>query len=145
MNISTSESTLHSLPSSLWPEGQNFNEATGRYHIAQQQEMSIKSFKIFWDRLNTAETRARTRCWYDSGCIDLLVGDVSPFMSPKLLSVYNQDFVNNVEGNIRIMIENVKSVMEDWADFVGEDGTFVKIIHKTLPNLFTSHDDITKK
>ncbi|EIE82896.1 hypothetical protein RO3G_07601 [Rhizopus delemar RA 99-880] len=145
MNISTSESTLHSLPSSLWPEGQNFNETTGRYHIAQQQELSIKSFKIFWDRLNTAETRARTRCWYDSGCIDLLVGDVSPFMSPKLLSVYNQDFVNNVEGNIRIMIENVKSVMEDWADFVGEDGTFVKIIHKTLPNLFTSHDDITKE
>ena len=95
--------------------------------------------------MNAADTRARTRCWYDPECIDLLIGDVSPFMDPKLLSPYNQEFIYNAQENITAMLENVRTVLKEWADFEGDDGTLVKMLHRNLPTTITGHDDIIKE
>ncbi|KAI9281977.1 hypothetical protein BY458DRAFT_531401 [Sporodiniella umbellata] len=130
------------LVSPLWPTDQAIHGMAGKQMALNQQELFIQSFKAFWNRFNATETRTRTRCWYDSGCIDLLLGNVSPFMTPKLMSVYNQDFVSNVERNIQIAINNVKLIMEEWSDFIGEDGTFVKTIHRIPIN---ATDDVSKE
>lgn len=90
----------------------------------------IEAFRGFWERINAAETRPRTRSWYDHDCIDMLIGDVSPYMSPKLTSAYNQDFVSNVEYEIMQTVENIRVVLQRWADFEGEDGTFVRIMNR---------------
>ncbi|ORE16991.1 hypothetical protein BCV71DRAFT_270631 [Rhizopus microsporus] len=116
-----------------------------RHVYMQHQEMYINSFKSIWNRMNAADTRARTRCWYDPECIDLLIGDVSPFMDPKLLSPYNQEFIYNAQENITAMLENVRTVLKEWADFEGDDGTLVKMLHRNLPTTITGHDDIIKE
>ncbi|KAK4521739.1 glycerophosphoinositol permease [Mucor velutinosus] len=106
--------------------------AGSRLSIGQHNVAFVDAFKAFWERINTSDARARTRCWYDPGCIDLLVGDVSPYMTPKLSSSYNQEFVSNVEQDILAMVNHVKTVMQAWSDFEAQDGTFVKMMHKLL-------------
>ncbi|KAI8639359.1 hypothetical protein BD408DRAFT_350065 [Parasitella parasitica] len=121
-------------------------EATsGLKPTAEQQHVAfIDSFKALWERINTSDVRARTRCWYDPGCIDLLVGDVSPYMAPKLSSSYNQEFVSNVEDDILIMVDSVKSLMQEWSDFKAQDGTFVKMMHKLIASPLANPDDTQK-
>ena len=132
INVSSSTSTTHSTESNPGSNASSFRPESNRMGLVQQKLQFIDSFAEFWNRMNHAETRARTRCWYDPGCIDLLVGDVSPYMTPKLSSTYNQDFVFNVEEDIFIMMENVKNVMSEWADFKAKDGTFVKMMHRIV-------------
>lgn len=134
-----------SVPSSLRPEANsNLGAYSNRLSFMQQKIQFIDSFKDFWNRINSSEARGRTRCWYDPGCIDLLLGDVSPYMTPKLTSAYNQEFVFNVEEDIMIMVENVKRVMLEWADFEAKDGTFVKMMHKIMTSPAASNDEQVK-
>lgn len=138
------ESGSTSLASSLRHDSQSVNTMSNRFGLVQQKIQFIDSFKEFWERFNNSDTRARTRCWYDPDCIDLLVGDVSPYMAPKLASTYNQDFVSNVEEDILVMVENIKAVMRDWADFEAKDGTFVRMMHKIMTSPAASTDDQIK-
>ncbi|KAI7867129.1 hypothetical protein BDF14DRAFT_1984118 [Spinellus fusiger] len=89
----------------------------------------IEVFQDYWNKLNSTELRMYTRCWYDYACIDMLVGDISPYMSPKFTSTYNQDFVENVEKEIYHSVLRVRDVLNEWADFESSDGTFVRFIH----------------
>lgn len=142
---STDVQQSSSVPSSLRPETNgNLGLYSNRLSLIQQKIQFIDSFKDFWNKINSSEARGRTRCWYDPGCIDLLLGDVSPYMTPKLVSAYNQEFVFNVEEDIMLMVENVKKVMLDWADFEGKDGTFVKMMHKIVTSPAANSDDQVK-
>jgi hypothetical protein len=138
------ESGSSSLASSLRNEAQSLNTVSNRFGLVQQKVQFIDSFREFWERINNSDARARTRCWYDSDCIDLLVGDVSPYMTPKLASTYNQDFVTNVEDDIMVMVDNIKVVMRDWADFEAKDGTFVRMMHKIMTGPAASSDEQIK-
>ncbi|KAG2227474.1 hypothetical protein INT45_007499 [Circinella minor] len=97
---------------------------------SQQKNAFIETFRSFWEKINGSPNRPRPRSWYDDSCIDLLLGDVSPYMSPKLTSLYNQDFVNNVEYAINEAFENLQHVLGLWADFQGADGTFVRVMNR---------------
>ncbi|CAO3621762.1 unnamed protein product [Cunninghamella echinulata] len=56
--------------------------------------------------------------WYDFDSIDLLVGDISPYMTPKLATNYNQSFSQRLQGQLNEkLIEIVQLVDEKWADF----------------------------
>ncbi|KAI9302906.1 hypothetical protein BJ944DRAFT_279430 [Cunninghamella echinulata] len=56
--------------------------------------------------------------WYDFDSIDLLVGDISPYMTPKLASNYNQSFSQQLQGQLNEkLIEIIHLVDEQWADF----------------------------
>ncbi|KAI7903406.1 uncharacterized protein BX663DRAFT_433900 [Cokeromyces recurvatus] len=111
---------------------------------SQQKSAYIDAFRDFWDRFNASEARARTRCWYDPGCIDILVGDVSPYMTPKLTSSYNQEFLSNIEDDIMFMMKNIEAVIEEWSDFVSEDGTYVRMMHKLISSPALSTDEHMK-
>lgn len=134
--------TVIGFPNKFWMSASNNNNdqtsnsrsetPNSRPGSAQQKMNFIDSFKDYWDRMNNSEARARTRSWYDPGCIDLLVGDISPYMTPKLTSTSNQDFVFNVEEDILYMVANVKQVMREWSDFEAKDGTFVKMMHRIM-------------
>ncbi|CEP07420.1 hypothetical protein [Parasitella parasitica] len=110
----------------------------------QHKSAFIDSFKSLWERINTSDARVRTRCWYDPGCVDLLVGDVSPYMAPKLSSSYNQEFVSNVQDDILLMLNSVKALMQEWSDFEAQDGTFVKMMHKLMVSP-TANIEATRK
>ena len=97
---------------------------------SQQRNAFIETFHNFWEKINRSSTRPRSRSWYDDNCIDLLLGDVSPYMSPKLTSLYNHDFVNNAEYSINEAFENLQRVLGSWADFQGTDGTFVRVMNR---------------
>lgn len=129
-------------PSITRPETHNMNSSPNRISMSHQNKQFIDSFKNFWERVNNSDSRARTRSWYDPACIDLLVGDVSPYMTPKLTSTSNKDFVFSVEEDILFMVENVKSVMRDWSDFESKDGTFVKMMHKITSPAATSEEKV---
>jgi hypothetical protein len=129
---SNGDSNAGSAPSSFRQEVKNVNTMANRLSLVQQKTQFIVSFKDFWVRINNSEARSRTRCWYDPGCIDLLVGDVSPYMAPKLSSSYNQGFVLNVEDAILFMVDNIKAVIRQWTDFEAEDGTFVKMMQRLV-------------
>ncbi|KAF7728436.1 hypothetical protein EC973_006116 [Apophysomyces ossiformis] len=118
--------------SSVFPSGSDTENT--------QEAAFIDAFKAFWEKINATEFRTRTRCWYDYECLDLLVGDVSPYMAPKLISMYNQDFVSNVETEILSTVERVKKILSIWADIEGEDGTFVRLVHRFAPNLSSSEE-----
>ncbi|KAL9552740.1 hypothetical protein MBANPS3_003625 [Mucor bainieri] len=123
--------TVIAFPCKFWM-GES-SRATAAEGPQAPQVAFVDAFKTFWERINTSDARARTRCWYDPGCIDLLVGDVSPYMTPKLSSSYNQEFVANVEHDILLMVNHVKAVMQAWSDLEAHDGTFVKMMHR-LPS-----------
>lgn len=146
MNVSNSvsESNSTSVASSYRSEAAAAATRTTKLSLGQQHGAFIDAFKAFWERINTSDARARTRCWYDPGCIDLLVGDVSPYMTPKLSSSYNQEFVFNVEEDILVMVNHVKAVMQAWSDFEALDGTFVKMMHKLLSSPASNADDAQK-
>ncbi|CAO3642716.1 unnamed protein product [Mucor fragilis] len=135
-NGSSLESNPASMASSYRSDAAAANRgASGgaaRLSWGQHNVAFVDAFKTFWERINTSDARARTRCWYDPGCIDLLVGDVSPYMTPKLSSSYNQEFVSNVEQDILVMVNHVKTVMQTWSDFEAQDGTFVKMMHRLM-------------
>ncbi|KAI8990040.1 hypothetical protein BDB01DRAFT_717763 [Pilobolus umbonatus] len=118
--------------------------SNGRLGVIPQQQAYIDAFKVLWEKINASDSRARTRCWYDPGCIDLLIGDVSPYMAPKLLSSYNMDFTSIVEEDILYMVDKLKFVVRDWADFEGKDGTFVKMMQRVISNPSISNEDATK-
>jgi hypothetical protein len=141
-NSASMESSTAASFSSHVPESRHMNSLPNRTSIVQQMNSFIESFKIIWERINNSESRARTRCWYDPGCIDLLVGDVSPFMTPKLSSTYNEDFVLNIEEDISIMLNHVKAVVQEWSDFEAEDGTFVRIVHKLASTPAVNSEDL---
>lgn len=143
-NNADSSSNAPSLASSYRSEVTRGISGMAKSTVGQQNVAFTDSFKAFWERINTSDARARTRCWYDPGCIDLLVGDVSPYMTPKLSSSYNQEFVSNVQDDILSMVNNIKSVMQEWSDFEAQDGTFVKIMHRLTLSLATNPDDIQK-
>ncbi|KAI8085279.1 hypothetical protein BDF21DRAFT_234586 [Thamnidium elegans] len=135
--------TVIGFPSKFWMSASNNNNndqasnlrsetLNSRPGSTQQKTHFIDSFKDYWERMNHSEARARTRSWYDPGCIDLLIGDISPYMTPKLTSTSNQDFVFNVEEDILYMVANVKQVMREWSDFEAKDGTFVKMLHRIM-------------
>lgn len=127
---SGAESSAPASVSSNQPDSRSTSSNLTRSSIVQQMTSYIEAFKKIWERINNSEARARTRCWYDPGCIDLLVGDVSPFMTPKLSSTYNEEFVLNIEEDILLMLNHVKDVVREWSDFEAADGTFVRIVHK---------------
>lgn len=139
-------------PESYRPESQRGGASGGASRLSwgQHNVAFVDAFKTFWERINTSDARARTRCWYDPGCIDLLVGDVSPYMTPKLSSSYNQEFVANVEQDILVMVNHVKTAMQAWSDFEAQDGTFVKMMHKLVSSPASSStnsssaDDVQK-
>jgi hypothetical protein len=103
---------------------------------SSKKKTFIDSFHDFWERIDNSEYRSRTRCWYDPGCIDILVGNISPYMSPKLASSFNQEFISIVEEEIVAAVEQLKLVLREWATFESREGTFVKIIQRvtTSPN-----------
>lgn len=144
MSAASTGSSGESASSSSRPEAQSMNSSANRLGMAHQKIQFIDSFKIFWERVNNSDSRARTRSWYDPGCIDLLVGDVSPYMTPKLTSTSNQDFVFSVEEDILFMVDNVKSVMREWSDFESKDGTFVKMMHKMTTSPAATSEEKTK-
>ncbi|KAI8390994.1 uncharacterized protein BYT42DRAFT_601943 [Radiomyces spectabilis] len=119
-------------------------EEDGRTTVAPEQKLFFEEFHRFWERMNTAGSRERTRCWYDHDCIDLLIGDVSPYMSPKLASNYNQEFVLNVESIIFDTMEHIREILRDWADFESKDGTLVRMMHQYITTAST-HDDSSKE
>lgn len=96
----------------------------------QQRHAFVENFHDFWERLNETEGRSRTRSWYDHDNIDLLIGDVSPYMAPKLASMYNQDFVYHVEAEISDELERVRHILRTTSDFEGTDGTFVRVLNR---------------
>ncbi|RCI06178.1 hypothetical protein CU098_001117, partial [Rhizopus stolonifer] len=132
------------LSTSFHSESKNPNTMLSRIVVAQRRSTFVDAFKNFWERFNSSEARARTRCWYDPGCVDLLVGDVSPYMTPKLTSAYNQEFVSNIEQDILLMLNNVRQVIKEWADFEAEDGTFVKLMHKLSSSPLANADEQVK-
>ncbi|ORZ05243.1 hypothetical protein BCR42DRAFT_474175 [Absidia repens] len=75
-------------------------------------------FRSFWfSRFSSEDSRVLTRCWYDLDCIDILVGDISPYMDPKLASALNQDFGPNVQESIQQSIAYVVTILKaSWAD-----------------------------
>ncbi|KAL0094031.1 hypothetical protein F4703DRAFT_1730962 [Phycomyces blakesleeanus] len=113
-----------------------------RYENSLRRSAFLEAFQTFWEKINAAEHRSRTRCWYDYNCLDLLIGDVSPYMSPRFTSTYNQDFALNVEDEIMKAILSLKEVIRGWADFESTDGTFVNFIHGLLVS--PSHDENSK-
>ncbi|KAI9319087.1 hypothetical protein BX666DRAFT_1922985 [Dichotomocladium elegans] len=96
----------------------------------QPRHRLIDDFHNFWDRLNDSENRARTRSWYDHANIDILVGNVSPYMAPKLASQYNQEFADNIEFEIGEAIAQTRAVLLSLTDFEGADGTFVRVLNR---------------
>ncbi|KAI9478175.1 MAG: hypothetical protein EXX96DRAFT_239123 [Benjaminiella poitrasii] len=145
MPTGNSESNTPSLSTSCRSESTRGNAfMSERPSMTQQKVAYIDAFKDLWDRFNASEARARTRCWYDPGSIDLLVGNVSPYMTPRLMSSYNQEFVSNVEDDILIMVNNIKTVMEGWSDFVSEDGTYVRMMHKLISSPAVTVDEQMK-
>jgi hypothetical protein len=142
MNATSSgDANASSVPSSFRQEAKNINTMANRMSLVQQKAQFIDAFKDFWVRINNSEARSRTRCWYDPGCIDLLVGDVSPYMAPKLTSSYNQDFALNVEEDILLMVNNIKTVIGQWADFEAEDGTFVRMMQRLASSPVAANTD----
>lgn len=97
----------------------------------QQYEMYVNSFKSFWESINKHELRYQMRCFYDHGSVDFLISNISPYMSPRLMSTYNQDYVHNVEAEISFGLSKIKSLLSSWSTFVGTDGTFVKLVHRS--------------
>ncbi|KAM3583010.1 hypothetical protein VKS41_004766 [Umbelopsis sp. WA50703] len=96
-----------------------------------QYEIYVNNFKEFWESINKHDLRYQIRCFYDHGSVDFLISKISPYMSPKLTSNYNQDYINNVEAEINIGLEKMKSVLAAWSTFVGSDGTYVKLVHRS--------------
>ncbi|KAI9245564.1 hypothetical protein BDA99DRAFT_490295 [Phascolomyces articulosus] len=107
----------------------------------QQRNAFTDTFRNFWEYINGSTNRPRSRSWYDDNCIDLLLGDVSPYMSPKLTSLYNQDFVSNVEYTINEATEKLQHILRSWADFQGSDGTFVRIMNRFVNSSEMSDND----
>lgn len=139
LSASNSNNNNNDQTSYLRPESQS-NTSSRPGSIYQQKPHFIDSFKEYWERMNGSETRARTRSWYDPGCIDLLVGDVSPYMTPKLTSTSSQDFVMNVEEDILYMVDRVRDVMREWSDFEAKEGTFVKMMHRIMTSPAVGED-----
>ncbi|KAI8144511.1 hypothetical protein BJV82DRAFT_70230 [Fennellomyces sp. T-0311] len=110
--------------------------------VSQQRNVFIDTFHDFWEQINNSDKRPRTRSWYDDSCIDLLLGDVSPYMSPKLASLYNQDFVTNVDFVINEALEDTRYVLSSWADFQGSDGTFVRVMNRFSANQERSEEEV---
>ncbi|KAI9288344.1 hypothetical protein BC943DRAFT_153411 [Umbelopsis sp. AD052] len=97
----------------------------------QQYEIYVNSFKTFWESINKNEFRYQMRCFYDHASVDFLISNISPYMSPRLTSTYNQDYVSNVEAEITIGLDKITLLLSSWATLVGPDGTFVKLIHRS--------------
>lgn len=108
---------------------------------SQQRDAYLVSFHEFWDKLNASSTRARTRSWYDHDFIDLLIGNVSPYMSPKLTSAYNQEFISNVETEVNDALEIIRTALSRNMDFEGQDGTFVKVMNRMIMNVESKDDN----
>ncbi|CAO3593606.1 unnamed protein product [Absidia cylindrospora] len=84
----------------------------------QKLKLLDERFRSFWfSRFSSEDSRALTRCWYDLDSIDILVGDISPYMDPKLASSLNQDFGPNVQESIQQSIAYVVTILKaSWAD-----------------------------
>ncbi|KAI9019407.1 hypothetical protein CLU79DRAFT_888752 [Phycomyces nitens] len=150
INIFEGDETLKSIIGfnskflSTWATGDTSLtlQLSPRYENTLRRSAFLESFQAFWEKVNATECRSRTRCWYDYNCLDMLIGDISPYMSPKFTSIYNQDFALNVEDEIMKSITSLKEVIKGWADFESTDGTFVKFIHGLLAT--PSHDENSK-
>lgn len=97
----------------------------------QQYEIYVNSFKAFWESINKNDFRYQMRCFYDHASVDFLISNISPYMSPRLSSTYNQDYVSNVEAEITVGLDKITTLLSSWATLVGPDGTFVKLIHRS--------------
>lgn len=102
-----------------------------QFNRLHQYDIYVNNFKEFWESVNKHDLRYQIRCFYDHGSVDFLISKISPYMSPKLTSSYNQDYINNVETEINMGVEKMKSVLAAWSTFVGSDGTYVKLIHRS--------------
>ncbi|KAJ2958463.1 hypothetical protein NQZ79_g5904 [Umbelopsis isabellina] len=102
-----------------------------QFNRLHQYEIYVNNFKEFWESVNKHDLRYQIRCFYDHGSVDFLISKISPYMSPKLTSSYNQDYINNVETEINIGVEKMRSILAAWSTFVGSDGTYIKLVHRS--------------